>query len=212
MIDGIPVSQSTTAALAVTAPTTSFLGRTVVDNTTQTPLVGVTVTMVGQNGGGSATGCTGSAVSDAAGNFALTNLASNCLGPQLIGFNGNTVTSPAGTYAGLQLVFTLVNNTVVVSPVLVNLPQVNTAETFNVLQNDTVDQTYSFTTIPGLSVTVYANNDLHENRRHYAESVSSGGDRGAAGPVAGHHADRPPPAWRRLSWDFSRPKQSRARR
>ena len=161
-VDGIPVSHSTTASLAVTAPTTSFLGRTVVDNSTQTPLVGVVVSMVGQDGSGNHTACTGSTVSDAAGNFALTNLAANCLGPQLIGFNGDNVTSPAGTYAGLQLVFTLVNNKVVVSPVLVNLPQVNTAETFNVIQNDTVDQTYSFTTIPGLKVTVYAGTTFTE--------------------------------------------------
>ena len=161
-VNGIPVSQSATAGLAVMAPTTSFLGRTVVDNQAQTPLVGVVVSMVGQNGGGVATGCTGSTVSDAAGNFALTNLAANCLGPQLIGFNGNTVTSPAGTYAGLQLVFTLVSNTVVVSPVLVNLPQVNTAETFNAIQNDSVDQTYTFTTIPGLKVTVYAGTTFTE--------------------------------------------------
>ena len=155
-VDGLPLSQSTTAALNVTAPTTSFLGRTVVSNTAETPLVGVSVYMVGQDGAGNATGCTGSTVSDAAGNFALTNLAANCIGPQLVGFNGNTVTSPAGTYAGLQLVFTLVSGTVVVSPVLVHLPPVNTAETFNVIQNDTVDQSYTFKTIPGLSITVYA--------------------------------------------------------
>ena len=155
-VDGLPVSQSATASLAVTAPTTSFLGRTVVSNSAQTPLVGVVVSMVGQDGAGNKTGCTGSTVSDSAGNFALTNLAANCIGPQLIGFTGDTVTSPAGTFAGLQLVFTLVSNTVVVSPVLVNLPQVNTAETFNVIQNDTVDQSYTFKTIPGLSVTVYA--------------------------------------------------------
>ena len=155
-VTGLPVTQSATTSLAVVAPTTSFLGRTVVDNAAQTPLVGVAVSMVGQNGSGQPTGCTGSTVSDAAGNFSLTNLASNCIGPQLVGFNGNTVTSPAGIYAGLQLVFTLVSNSVVVSPVLVSLPSVSTAETFNAIQNDTVDQTYTYTTIPGLSVTVYA--------------------------------------------------------
>ena len=155
-VDGLPVPAATTAMLNVMPITTSFIGRTVVDNSPNTSLVGVTVTMLGQNGAGQATGCTGSTVSDGSGNFALTNLPSACLGPQLVGFSGLTVTSPPGTYAGLQLVFTLVANTVLVSPALVNLPQINTAETFNVIQNDTVDQTYSYSTIPGLSVTVYA--------------------------------------------------------
>jgi RHS repeat-associated protein len=156
-VTGIPVTSSANVTLNVTPVSTSFLGRTVVDNTTNTPLVGVTVSMVGSNGGGVATSCTGfSTTSDASGNFALTNLPAACLGPQLIAFNGNTVSSPAGTYAGLQLVFTLVANTVVVSPILVHLPQVNNVETFKVIQNDTVDQTYSFQSIPGLSVTVYA--------------------------------------------------------
>ena len=162
-VDGLPVTSSANVTLNVTPVSTSFVGRTVVDNTTNTPLAGVTVSTVGQNGSGASTGCTGhSTTSDASGNFALTNLPSNCLGPQLIGFNGNTVTSPAGTYAGLQLVFTLVSNTVVVSPVLVHLPQVNNVETFNVIQNDTVDQTYTFQSIPGLSVTVYAGTTFTE--------------------------------------------------
>ena len=146
-VQGLPVSAGATATLNVQTVTTSFLGRTVVDNTANTSLAGVVVTMVGQNGAGSPTGCTGSATSDGSGNFALTNLPSSCLGPQLIGFNGNSVTSPAGKYAGLQLVFTLVSNTVVVSPVLVHLPRVDNVETFNVIQNDTVDQTYAFTTV-----------------------------------------------------------------
>jgi hypothetical protein len=36
-------------------------------------------------------------------------------------------------------------------------------ETFNVMQNDPVDQTYAFTTIPGLSVTVYAGTTFTES-------------------------------------------------
>ncbi len=161
-VQGLVVSAGTTATLNVQPVTTSFLGRTVVDNTANTSLAGVVVTMVGQNGAGVATGCTGSVTSDGSGNFALTNLPSACLGPQLIGFNGNSVTSPAGKYAGLQLVFTLVANTVVVSPVLVHLPRIDNVETFNVIQNDTVDQNYTFTSIPGLSVTVYAGTTFTE--------------------------------------------------
>ena len=156
MIDGIAVPAGTTATLNVTPVTTSFLGRTVVDNTTNTSIAGVTVSMVGQNGAGQATGCTGTTTSDGSGNFALTNLPAACLGPQLIGFDGNHVTSPAGTYAGLQLVFTLVQGAVVVSPVLVHLPRVDNVETFLVTQNAQVDQSYKFKSIPNLSVTVYA--------------------------------------------------------
>ncbi len=155
-VDSLAVPAGTTATLNVTPVSTSFIGRTVVDNTANTSIAGVTITMVGQDGAGNHTGCAGSTTSDASGNFALTNLPAACLGPQLVGFNGNAVTSPPGTYAGLQLVFTLVANTVVSSPVLVHLPRVDNVETFNVIQNDTVDQSYTFKSIPGLSITVYA--------------------------------------------------------
>jgi RHS repeat-associated protein len=155
-VDGLAVPAATTATLNVTPVSTSFLGRTVVDDGSNTSIAGVVVSMVGLDGAGNKTGCTGSTTSDGSGNFALTNLPASCLGPQLIGFNGSSVTSPPGTYAGLQLVFTLVANTVVVSPVLVHLPRVDNVETFMVTQNATTDQSYSFKSIPGLSVTVYA--------------------------------------------------------
>jgi len=155
-VSGIPLTQTATAALSVQAPTTTFLGRAVVADSAETPLAGVTVTMLGLNGGGSTTGCTGATVSDAAGNFALTSLSASCVGPQLVGFNGNTVTSPAGKYAGVNLIYTLVSGQVTASPVLVHLPMITGAETFNVQQNAATDQTYSFKSIPGLTVTVYA--------------------------------------------------------
>ena len=155
-VQGLAVPAATTATLNVAPITTSFIGRTVVDNGTNTSLVGVTITMLGKNGAGGTTNCSGSTISDGSGNFALTNLPAGCLGPQLIGFIGTTVTSPPGQYAGLQLVYTLVSSQVLVAPALINLPPINTAETFNVIQNDTVDQSYSYSTIPGLSVTVYA--------------------------------------------------------
>jgi RHS repeat-associated protein len=162
-VNGIPVSQSTPVSLAVTVPTTALLGRTTAADNMQTPLAGVTITSVGQtgnlnqNGSVETTGCTGqTTTSDGAGNFAFTNLPTACTGPQLFSFNGNTVTSPAGKYAGVQLVFTIVQGQVTVSPINVHLPQVNNAETFYVQQNASTDQTYSYTTIPGLKVTVYA--------------------------------------------------------
>ena len=160
-VDGVAITQTAPLTLAVAPVTTTFIGRTVVDDTQQTPLAGITVYTLGKDGGGANTGCTGHSVaSDAAGNFALTNLPASCIGPQLIGFSGDTATSPPGTYAGVNLIFTLVPNQVVVSPVLVHMPRIDGVETFFVQQNSASDQTYVFTTIPGLKVTVYAGTTL----------------------------------------------------
>jgi hypothetical protein len=155
-VNGIAETQSAAATLAITAPTTSFLGRAVAANSLETPLAGVTVSMLGLDGGGNTTGCTGNTISDGAGNFALTGLAANCTGPQLVGFGGSNVTSPAGKYASVNLVYTLSSGQVTVSPVLVHLPIIDGAETFQVQQNAATNQSYSFASIPGLSVTVYA--------------------------------------------------------
>ena len=156
-VDGLSVTQTAAAALSVVAPTTTLLGRTVVSDSLETPLAGVTITTLGLDGNGNSTGCTGhSAVADAAGNFALTNLPMQCVGPQLIGFDGTTATSPAGKYAGVNLLFTLASGQVTASPVLVHLPRIDNVETFLVQQNFASNQTHAFTSIPGLSVTVYA--------------------------------------------------------
>jgi YD repeat-containing protein len=156
MVTGLPVTQTGNVSLMVTAPTTSFLGRTVISDTMETPLAGVTITMLGLDGNGNTTGCSGGTVSDGAGNFLLANLPASCVGPQLVGFNGTTVTAPPGIYAGVNLVYTFVAGQVTASPVLVHLPRIDTVETFNVTQNASVNQTHAFVTIPGLSVTVYA--------------------------------------------------------
>jgi YD repeat-containing protein len=74
----------------------------------------------------------------------------------LIGYDGTTATSPAGKYAGVNLVYTLVAGQVTPSSVLVHLPRVDNTETFQVQQNSAADQSYSFQTIPGLELTVYA--------------------------------------------------------
>ncbi len=156
-VNGIPLSPSTTASLSVVGPTTTLLGRTTAADNLETPLTGVTITSVGQDGNGNTTGCTGQTTkSDGAGNFALANLPMGCTGPQLFSFNGGTVTSPAGKYAGVNLAFTIVQGQVTVSPINVHLPQVNSAETFYVKQNFGSDQTYSYSSIPGLKVVVYA--------------------------------------------------------
>ncbi len=159
-VDGIALSQSANVSLNVTAVTTSFIGRTVVADSEQTPLAGVTITMLGKDGDGAVTQCTGTTTSDAAGNFTMSNLPDGCAGAQLIRYDGTTVTSPTGEYAGVDLIYTVVANQVTESPVLVHLPRIDDGETINVVQNHTVDQTFRFETIPNLSVTVYAGTTL----------------------------------------------------
>jgi RHS repeat-associated protein len=156
IVDGLPLSQSGNATLSVRPVTTSFLGRTVVDDPLQTPIAGITIFMLGRNGSGQTTGCVGHTVSDAAGNFALTNLPASCVGDQLIAYDGSTATSPPGVYAGVNLAYTIVANQATVSPVLVHLPRIDDKETFLVRQNWPTDQAFTFRTIPNLSTTVYA--------------------------------------------------------
>jgi RHS repeat-associated protein len=155
-VDGIELTSSIAATLNVKPVTTSFLGRTVVADTLETPLAGVTVTFVGKNSNGNLTNCSSETVSDAAGNFSFTDLPAGCVGEQLIRYDGLTATAPAGRYAGVDLVYNIVANQVTASPVLVHLPRIDDKETVMVQQNASEDQTFAFNTIPGLSVTVYA--------------------------------------------------------
>ena len=156
MVSGLPVTQTGNVSVSVIAPTTSLLGRTVVSDAEETPLAGVTVSMLGKDGNGNTTGCTGNTVSDRAGNFALLNLPAACVGAQLVGFDGTSVTKPAGTYAGVNLAYTFSLTHVTTPAVLIHLPRIDTAETFYVQQNFATDQSFSFQTIPGLAVTAYA--------------------------------------------------------
>ncbi len=135
---------------------TTFLGRTVVQDPAQDPLAGVTITMLGVDGSGNATGCTGTTKSDAAGNFVIPNLPSACVAAQLIRYDGSTATSPPGVYAGVDLIYTFVAGQVTTPPFVIHLPRIDNAEQVKVKQNAPVDQTFTFATIPGLSVTVYA--------------------------------------------------------
>lgn len=155
-VDGLEVMQTVQLGLDIEPVTTSFMGRTVVADTLQTPLAGVTITLLGRDGGGNSTGCSGQTASDAAGNFAFTNLPAECLGAQLIRYDGLTATFPPGEYAGVDLVYTIVADQVTESPVLVHLPRIDDAETVLVQQNASTDQTFTFQTIPNLTVLVYA--------------------------------------------------------
>jgi RHS repeat-associated protein len=159
-VDGQAVTQTAPAAVKVTAITTSFLGRTVVDDAAQEPIAGVTVKFLGVDNNGNVTGCSGQTTSDGAGNFILSSLPVACIGPQLISYNGATATAPAGTYAGVNLSYTLVSGQVVASPVLIHLPRIDNAETVQVQQNSPTDQIFYFQTIPGVKVTVYAGTTL----------------------------------------------------
>ncbi len=155
-IEGINVAQSATVDLYVDAVTTSFIGKTVVDDTLETPIAGVTVSMLGQDGYGNANTCSGTAVSDAGGNFALTNLPAACAGTQLVHYNGDTATAPASQFASVDLRYVLIANEVAASPVLVHLPVMSGGEVISIKQNSPTDQVFSFNSEPYLELRVYA--------------------------------------------------------
>jgi RHS repeat-associated protein len=160
-VQGITLSQSAALTLTIQAATTSFVGRVVSADAYETPLGGVTVMMLGQDGSGNATGCTGQTTTDGAGNDVLTNLPASCVGKQLIRYNGSAVTSPAGqTYSNVDLIYTLTLNQVAGAPTLTHLPRLDNAEAFQVRQNWPTDQVFTFQTVPNSTLTVYAGTTL----------------------------------------------------
>ncbi|MGC2695109.1 MAG: RHS repeat-associated core domain-containing protein, partial [Candidatus Angelobacter sp.] len=157
-VEGIPTTASASVGLAVQAASTSLIGRTVESDNIETPIPGITITFLGVDDAGHTTGCSGQTRSDAAGNFAFTNLSSSCLGRQLVGYNGDTATDNE-KYAGVNLGYTMTAGQVT-GPELVHLPVISNAETIMVQQNASVDQVFSYSTIPGVVVTVYAGTTL----------------------------------------------------
>jgi RHS repeat-associated protein len=153
-VDGIVSTQSASANLIVQTATTSLIGRTVNSDTDETPLAGITISFLGVDDAGHTTGCSGQTRSDAAGNFAFTNPGSSCLGRQLVAYNGNTATD-GEKYASVNLAYTLTAGQIT-GPELVHLPDISDAETIMVKQNARADQVFSYKTIPGVIVTVYA--------------------------------------------------------
>jgi RHS repeat-associated protein len=156
-VQGIPLTQ--TAAVTVNVPAssgTAFAGRVAVTDAYDTPLVGVGVRFTGKNYTGASTGCTSSTTTDAAGNFELSGLPSACSGAQLIQYDPSTVSSPQGHYSGVTLSYVLASGQVTTPGIIVHLPRVDNAETVQVQQNASVDQTFAFKSIPGVSITVYA--------------------------------------------------------
>ena len=154
-VEGIALAESAALTLTIEPVTTTFLGSSVIADTLQTPLGGVTVSFIGVDGSGNPTGCTAQTVADEAGNFALTNLPPECEGPQLVRFDGLTATAE-GDYAGVDLLFNIVGGEVTTSPVLIHLPRIDNVETFCVEQDAAQDQILTYASIPDLEVTVYA--------------------------------------------------------
>ena len=157
-VEGIPTTASANVGLAVQAASTSLIGRIVESDNIETPIPGIVATFLGVDDAGNHTGCSGQTRSDAAGNFAFTNLGTSCLGRQLIGYDGNTSTD-GEKYAGVNLAYTMIAGQIT-GPELVHLPSISDAETIMVKQNATVDQVFSYATIPGVVVTVYAGTTL----------------------------------------------------
>lgn len=154
-VDGIPSTQTATATLAVQALSTSFLGRILESDAIESPIPGIRIVFLGKDDANNPTGCSGSTSSDAAGNFLFTNLPAACTGRQLVWYNGSTSTD-GELYAGVNLAYTI-NTGQATGPEMVHLPRIDNAETIQVHQNWPSDQVLTYTTIPNITVTVYAN-------------------------------------------------------
>jgi RHS repeat-associated protein len=157
-VQGITESSSATVGLNVQAAgNVAFAGRVAVtDPSRDMPLVGLTVRFTGLNYTGASTGCTVSTTTDSSGNFSFATLPSACQGPQLVTYDPSTVASPPGSYSGVSLSYVLTPGQVTTPGIVVHLPRVDNAETMMVAQNASTDQTFTFTSIRNLTITVYA--------------------------------------------------------
>ncbi|HTQ03576.1 MAG TPA: PKD domain-containing protein, partial [Polyangiaceae bacterium] len=159
-VDDQTQSEVGTLSLGLQPVTTAFVGRAVLDDPRETPLVGVTVTLLGKDGNGGTTNCSGTTVTDAAGNFSFTNLPAGCTSTQLVRYDGLSVTSPDGKFAGVDIANDLTPGVATQARALVHLPRIDNAPTVGVKQNASTDQVLTFPSIPNLSVTVYAGTTL----------------------------------------------------
>jgi RHS repeat-associated protein len=161
-VQGISQTQTAQVSLNVQAPSGSatFAGQVAVTGIYNTPLVGVTVSFTGTNYTGGKTDCTGSATTDAGGNFVLNGLSSSCTGSQMIQYDPSTVTAPPGKYSGVTLSYVLTPGQVTTPGLIVHLPNVTNAETFLVSQSSSSNQTFVSQSIPGVTFTIYAGTTL----------------------------------------------------
>ena len=161
-VQGIAESQSATVTLTVEgAGSVAFQGRVAVTNPSlDIPLVGVTVRFLGVNYTGASTGCSASTQTDSAGNFIFASLPSACSGAQMVQYDPSTVSSPPGSYSGVNLSYVFTPGQVTTPGLVIHLPNVATVETVQVQQNSSSNQTFIFRTIPGVVITVYAGTTL----------------------------------------------------
>lgn len=159
-IDNATHSELGSLTVNVQPVTTAFVGRTVLDDPRETPLAGVTVTLLGKDGNAGSTACAGTTVSDAAGNFTFANLPVGCTSTQLIRYDGLSVTAPTGKYAGVDLANDIAPGVATQAAALVHLPRIDTAPTIGVRQNYATDQIITYPSIPNMVLTVYAGTTL----------------------------------------------------
>ncbi len=159
-IDAQTQSEAGTLSVNLLPVTTAFVGRAVLDDPRETPLVGVTVTLLGKDGNGGTTNCSGTTVSDAAGNFSFTDLPAGCTSTQLVRYDGLSVSAPDGKFAGVDIANDLTPGVATQARALVHLPRIDNAPTVGVKQNTAADQVFTFPKIPNLSLTVYAGTTL----------------------------------------------------
>jgi RHS repeat-associated protein len=161
-VQGISQTLSVTVTLNVQGPGgVAFQGRAAVtDPSHDIPLVGLTVRFLGVDYQGNSTGCTASTQTDSSGNFVFFSLPSACSGPQMVEYDPSTVSSPPGRFSGVNLSYVLTPGQVTTPGLVVHLPNVATVQTVQVQQNSSTDQTFTFSNIPGVTITVYAGTTL----------------------------------------------------
>ncbi len=153
--EGQTLNRTLALSINVRPVTTSFMGRVAAAEAFEHPLVGVTVQFLGKNEQGAPNGCSmPPLLTDAGGNFAFVDVPSACTGPQLVGFDG--VTESGELYTPVNLRFDIQAGVINHTPGLIHLTAIYDAETVLVRQNWSSDQIFTFQTIPGLKLQVYA--------------------------------------------------------
>ncbi len=154
-IEGQTLTRTLSLSMDVRPVSTSFIGRVAAAEAFQRPLAGVTVRFLGKNEQGIPNSCSMAPIhTDAGGNFAFVDIPAACTGPQLVGFDGNTYSGHL--YTPVNLRFDIEPGAINHTPGLIHLTAIYDAETMLVRQNWGSDQIFTFQTIPGLKLQVYA--------------------------------------------------------
>ena len=154
-IEGQTLTRTLNLSVNVRPVSTSFIGRVAAAEAFERPLAGVTVRFLGKNEQGATNGCSFPAVAtDQGGNFAFIDLPAACTGPQLVGFDG--VTGSGHLYTPVNLRFDIQSGVVNRTPGIIHLTSISDAETKLIRQNWNSDQIFTFQSIPGLKLQVYA--------------------------------------------------------